>query len=95
MDEKKSKNECVGHIPYGFKLCQDGVHLEQCEEEQNVIVAMLQLRDQGISTRKGAKILNDMNLFNRGNKPWSRSAFLRILTRHGADVNRKSINQRV
>lgn len=87
MDEKKSKNECVGHIPYGFKLCDDGLHLEVNIDEQKIIKEMAILREQGLTIRKAANVLNEKNLFNRGNRPWTYSAFFRICNRHGAVAN--------
>lgn len=84
MDEKKSRNECVGHIPYGMKLAEDGVHLELCSQEQAIISVMRELKESGTPIRKAACILNERNLLNRGNRPWNHGSFFRIMKRNRA-----------
>ena len=84
MDEKKSKNECVGHVPFGMKLAEDGIHLELCEKEQQVLATIRELREQGYSIRKGADILNERELFNRDKRLWNYGSFFRIMTRNRA-----------
>ena len=37
MQTKKKSNERVGHIPFGFRLANDEVHLEEDEGEQLVL----------------------------------------------------------
>ena len=44
---KKAKKQRVGTIPYGWKLKADGVHLEECEAEQDVIQKCRALRAEG------------------------------------------------
>lgn len=51
MSHKKSKQELVGAVPYGFRLAADGVHLEECPAEQSVIAEAKRLRDAGLSLR--------------------------------------------
>ena len=86
MDEKKSKNERVGHIPFGMKLSDDGVHLEQDPKEQEIMMYMQQLRRDGYSITKASAYLNERKLFNRGGIPWGRSSFFRISSRDRAEV---------
>ena len=81
LDRKKEKNERMGHIPYGMKVAEDGIHLEPCPEEQEIIRQMYMLRGQGYTIVSACEELNKRNLFNRNNTPWKKSAFHRILSR--------------
>lgn len=55
---KKTKGERVGQIPYGKKLADDGIHLEDDSKEQEVIKDIIRLRDEGSSLRAIARELN-------------------------------------
>jgi DNA invertase Pin-like site-specific DNA recombinase len=75
---KKSRNERTGHVPFGYKLAADGIHLEVCEEERDIIALMKELQSSGMTIRKIAAELNRRETFNRGDE-WTKSATHRIL----------------
>lgn len=81
---KKAKGERTGHIPFGYHLADDGVHLEIDENEQNIIRLMRELYESGMSIRDIADELNKQQLFNRSEKLWSKSACHRILNQKAA-----------
>lgn len=66
LQHKKSKNERVGHIPFGYHLAADGIHLEADENEQWILREIQILKDQGLSLRKIADELNNRGVENRG-----------------------------
>ena len=59
MEFKKSKGEFTGgpRAPYGYRLADDGIHLEEDDMEQQVLAEVRLLRASGLSLRKIAKIL--------------------------------------
>lgn len=75
---KKSRGERTGHIPFGFMLAEDGVHLEVNEEEQSIIKLIVELKESGMSVRKISEELNKRQKFNRGST-WTKSSTHRIL----------------
>lgn len=76
---KKEKGERVGHIPYGYKLAHDGIHLERNEEEQYTLKKINILRDKGFSIREVAIEMNKKRLLNRGQSKWNHASIFRIL----------------
>lgn len=83
---KKEKGERVGHIPYGYKLAEDGLHLTHDEEEQNILKQMNSMRNKGYSIREMALALNKKKLFNRGQSKWNHASVFRV-TKGAADNN--------
>jgi len=77
---KKGKGERVGHIPFGQKLAQDGIHLESNYEEQEVINQIAGLRAHGLSVRKIARIMNLDKMFNRFGARWNHES-IHLLTK--------------
>lgn len=71
LQAKKVRGERVGHIPFGFQLSVDGVHLEESPEEQATLRKIEVLRQSGASLRKIAEHLNRQGIFKRGNEPWN------------------------
>lgn len=73
LANKKMKGEKLGgkHTPYGYKLAEDGVHLEINPEEQVIMRKLVELHAQGISYRKMPQVLAEMGITNRGIK-WSK-----------------------
>ena len=69
----KREGKRIGHIPFGFRLAQDGVYLEESPEEQDILRQMNDLRAEGLSIRDIAKALNERNAFNRGQAAWNNS----------------------
>ena len=84
MQAKKRKNERVGHIPFGFRLSDDGVHLEECPEEISILIQIKELMKQGLSTRKIAVEMNNRQAFNRGMARWNHASIHRVMTRIAA-----------
>lgn len=79
LQVKKKKNERVGYVPYGYKLCTDNIHIEQDENEQEVLTKIREGREFGLSFREIAKDFNEMSLFNRTGKPWNHVAIRRVM----------------
>lgn len=76
---KRGRNECVGHIPYGFQLSSDGIHLELSQEEQYNLVLMNQLKyEHKFSFRKIAAEMNSRNRLNRRGI-WTHVAISRVM----------------
>ncbi len=49
LQAKKTRNERVGSIPYGFRLSGDGVHIEENPAEQEVITEIRRLGTAGLN----------------------------------------------
>lgn len=79
LQSKKAKGQRVGHIPFGYRLADDGVHLEKDELEQSILQQMRDLRNDGFSIREIAEEMNNRGAFNRGNSTWNNASVHRIL----------------
>jgi DNA invertase Pin-like site-specific DNA recombinase len=79
LQAKKSRGERVGHIPFGYKLAEDGIHLEIDELEQGILRQLKELRSEGMSIRNIASEMNNRGAFNRGNSTWNHASAHRIL----------------
>lgn len=79
LSVKKNKNERVGYIPYGYRLCEDGIHLEKDIEEQRKIDLIFSMRNQDISLRKIASEMNSRGEYKRYNKKWNHVSLLHII----------------
>jgi DNA invertase Pin-like site-specific DNA recombinase len=78
LQAKKARGERVGHIPFGYRLAADGVHLEPDPVEQAIRGEILALARQGLSLRQIAKALNERGTFNRGGRLWNQVTVMRI-----------------
>lgn len=78
LQAKKTKGQRVGYIPYGYKLRDDGIHLEEEYSEQSILEKMYNLRSDGHSIREIAKIMNEKDLLNRNGNKWNHSSILRV-----------------
>lgn len=76
---KKTRNECVGHIPYGFKLQEDGIHLEEDDKEQCILGIIKHKRSHGLSFREVAKQMNTKDIRNRNGGIWNHASLQRVL----------------
>lgn len=76
---KKKRNERIGHVPFGYRLCIDNVHLEPDEIEQKTLSQIRELRNNGFSFRQIANELNIMNAFNRKDRPWNHVSITRVM----------------
>jgi site-specific DNA recombinase len=79
MDSKRGRGERLGAIPYGSKLSQDGIHLEELPEEQIVIKCIRGYAKKGMSMREIAKKLNEKNILTKEGKAWTHRQIGRIL----------------
>jgi DNA invertase Pin-like site-specific DNA recombinase len=70
MSHKRANGERVGTIPYGFRLSQDGVHLEENPEEQSVLARARELRQSGNTVRQVAAELNRHGFATRRGTAW-------------------------
>jgi site-specific DNA recombinase len=78
LQTKKAKGERVGHIPFGHKLAADGLHLEICSVEKDILQQIGDLKKRGLSVRAIAAAMNDKKVFNRG-AIWNASSVHRIV----------------
>jgi len=79
LKTKKDKGQRVGHIPFGYKLAEDNVHLVQNEIEYGVLKQASELRAQGLSIRDTAVAMNKKGLFNRGQSKWNHASLHRVM----------------
>ena len=84
LQAKKSKGERVGRIPFGSKLAADGVHIEPCAIEQDIIDQISDLQANGLSIRAIASELNNRKALNRGEVEWTKSSVGRLLQKIAA-----------
>jgi DNA invertase Pin-like site-specific DNA recombinase len=81
MQHKAHKGEYIGgKLPYGQTLEDDGVHLVEVDEEQNVIHKVMKLQDQGFSLRSIAKELERVSIRPREGTTWHPQQIKRMLT---------------
>lgn len=81
LQAKKSKGQRVGHIPFGHKLAEDGIHLEIEPLEQEILQQLRELRGKGLSYREIANEMNRRKAFNRGDKHWSHVSIYNLIQR--------------
>lgn len=75
---KKSRGERVGGIPYGACLAEDGIHLLPDASELQTISRIHTFREDGISYRQIATLLNAEIVPCRGEK-WHKTTIHRIV----------------
>lgn len=79
LQVKKKLNQCIGYVPYGYMRCTDNIHLQINEEEQRILSMINEGRNFGISFRKIAKDLNEMNILNRNGNKWNHVSVKRVM----------------
>ena len=85
MAYKRSKNERVGNVPYGFNLSADGINLVENQQEQAVLDIIQELHADGMSLRAIATELNARKITTKaGNKSWQHTTVQRIVKRLAA-----------
>ena len=67
---KKSRGGRTGGVPYGFALAADGVHLDPCAAEQEIIAAARTLKAAGLSLRKIGAELEARGMLPRTGRSW-------------------------
>ena len=71
LQAKKARGESTGYIAYGYQLSADGIHIEECPDEQSTLRKVELLRQSGMSLRKVADELNQLGIFKRGGEKWN------------------------
>lgn len=79
LQVKKKKGQRIGYIPYGYRLCTDNVHLEIDESEQKTLSYIADMRKNGLSFRKMAQNLNEVQYYNRTGSPWNHVSIRRVM----------------
>lgn len=79
LQAMKRDGKRVGHIPFGFQLCDNGTHIEESPEEQDILRQMDELRAEGLSIRAIATALNERGTFNRGQAKWNNASVHRVM----------------
>lgn len=77
LQAKKNRNERVGYIPYGFRLHEDGIHLEPDKDEQYNLKLIRQMKCDGKTLRE---IADEMNFYKRLNRKgsWNHVSVMRV-----------------
>jgi site-specific DNA recombinase len=70
LQVKKSHNELVGDIPFGYELSEDGIHLIENSREKEAIAIMQELRSRGLSFRKIISELESKNISAKKGGKW-------------------------
>ena len=84
LQKKKARGELVsGKPPYGYRLADDGTHLDAEPREQRVIALVQDLRAEGLTIRAIADRLNADNVPARG-KRWHPTTIARLLKKKDA-----------
>ena len=69
LSHKRRNGERVGNLPYGYRLAEDGLHLEADTTEQAVVARVGELRADH-TLRQIAVRLNEQGLRTRRGSPW-------------------------
>ena len=73
LQHKKGNGERTGNIPFGYKLADDGVHLEKALSEQRVIDFIKTQRSTGKTLAEISVDLASEQLYSRYYKPFNLS----------------------
>ena len=78
LSHKRRNGERVGNLPYGYRLAEDGLHLQADAAEQAVLARVGELR-VGHSLRQIAARLNEQGLRTRRGSPWRLESVARVV----------------
>src|SRR5437868_4547573 len=81
LRHKRSRGERVGNIQFGYRLCEDGMHLEPHPVEQAALGAVQKLRRRGKSLRAIATALNLQGHRTRCGSEWRLESVARVVRR--------------
>lgn len=70
MSHKRANGQCVGNIPFGYRLAKDGRQLEEDAAEQNILGRMRRMKADGYTTRQIAEELNRQGYVTRRGTAW-------------------------
>ncbi|MDB4939066.1 MAG: Resolvase [Labilithrix sp.] len=76
---KRSRGERIGAVPYGFRVAEDGIHLEANAAEQEVITTVRQLAGEGLSQRAIVAALAASGVTGRTGAPLQQTQVARLL----------------
>jgi site-specific DNA recombinase len=79
LRHKRSQGERVGNIAFGYRLAQDGEHVEPEPTEQAALAEIRRLRHDGATLRGIATALNHQALRTRRGTPWRLESVARVL----------------
>jgi DNA invertase Pin-like site-specific DNA recombinase len=79
MNHKRSNGERVGNVAYGYRLGNDGQHLEPDHGEQAALAEIRRLRDSGLPLRGIAAALNHRAYRTRRGTAWRLESVARVL----------------
>ena len=75
---KRTRNERIGQVPYGYVLAADGVHLEESPAEQSIVRQIRALRAAGLSLRAVAAECARRGIVSRVGRPLALTQIARI-----------------
>ena len=76
---KKARGERVGGVPYGCRIAEDGVRLEEDPDEQRAIERARELRVEGLSLRAIGRALLEEGHAPRKGKRWHVQVVARLM----------------
>ena len=79
LRERSSKGKRIGNIAYGYRLAEDGIHVEADPVEQAVLAEIRRRRLEGLSLRKVAAALNARGYTTRRGTNWRLESVARIV----------------
>ena len=79
LRHKRDNGERAGNIPFGFRLGDDGVHLEEDAAEQAAIAEIHKLRARGRTLRQIAAALNEKSRRTRRGTHWRHQHVARVI----------------
>lgn len=86
IKNKKDKSERCGSIAYGYKLNEDGIHLDVDDYEMSIVDYILNLYRQGKSLRNIVRIIN-LRFTENKRKINSAQTISNIIKRYGIDYH--------
>lgn len=81
LRHKRHNGQRVGNIAYGYRLSDDGVHVQPDQAEQATIAAIRDLRANGRSLRRIADDINQQGRRTRRGSEWRLESVARVVTR--------------
>jgi len=82
MAHKRAQGQRIGSIPFGYRLADDGIHLDPEHGEQEVLLLARDLRNAGLSLRAVARELASRGFRSRTGRVFGPKQISRMVT-HG------------
>lgn len=77
---RKSKNMCVGSVPYGYEKNEDKTLKENVVEQRN-IKSIIEFKEAGLNTKDIAQKMMNLGIKNRNSDKWFPESIRRILNK--------------